>query len=65
MMAVGPMERMPSLPHWHRGRTVPVGDSAHAPSSSSGHGASLAIESSVELARHLRDLPDPGTAVIA
>jgi 2-polyprenyl-6-methoxyphenol hydroxylase-like FAD-dependent oxidoreductase len=65
VMAVGPMERMPSLPHWHRGRMVLVGDSAHAPSSSSGQGASLAIESSFELARCLRDLPDPGAAFIA
>ncbi|MFB8280011.1 FAD-dependent oxidoreductase [Nocardia colli] len=54
---VGPMELMPSVPIWHRGRVVLVGDSAHAPSSSSGQGASLAIESAVELARCLRDLP--------
>ena len=32
-------------------------DSAHAPSSSSGQGASLAIEGAVQLARCLRDLP--------
>lgn len=57
MTVVGPMELMPSVPVWHRGRTVLVGDSAHAPSSSSGQGASLAIESAVELARCLRDLP--------
>ncbi|MCK7625305.1 FAD-dependent monooxygenase [Streptomyces sp. RS10V-4] len=57
LMAVGRMERMPSVPHWHRGRTVLVGDAVHAPSSSSGQGASLAIESAVELARCLRDLP--------
>ncbi|MFI6040412.1 FAD-dependent oxidoreductase [Nocardia sp. NPDC051321] len=56
---VGPMELMPSVPTWHRGRIVLVGDSAHAPSSSSGQGASLAIESAVELARCLRDLPVP------
>ncbi|MEV5752289.1 FAD-dependent monooxygenase [Actinoallomurus sp. NPDC052308] len=65
LMAVGAMERMPSLPHWHRGRMVLVGDSAHAPSSSSGQGASLAIESAVELARCLRDLPDPAAAFSA
>ncbi|WP_262287089.1 FAD-dependent monooxygenase [Micromonospora sp. MA102] len=58
LMATGPMERMPSVPHWHRGRLVLVGDAVHAPSSSSGQGASLAIESAVELARCLRDLPD-------
>ncbi len=56
MMATGPMERMPSVPHWYRDRLVLVGDSAHAPSSSSGQGASLAIESAIELARCLRDL---------
>lgn len=56
---VGPMELMPSVPMWHRGRMVLVGDSAHAPSSSSGQGASLAIESAIELARCLRDLPAP------
>ncbi|MDX3357940.1 FAD-dependent monooxygenase, partial [Streptomyces sp. ME01-24h] len=59
------MERMPSVPHWHRGRMVLVGDAAHAPSSSSGQGASLAIESSLELARCLRDLPTPEAAFAA
>ncbi|MGW2400582.1 FAD-dependent monooxygenase [Kitasatospora sp. NPDC001664] len=48
---------MPPVPHWHRGRMVLVGDAVHAPSNSSGQGASLAIESAVELARALRDLP--------
>ncbi|MFE7115928.1 FAD-dependent monooxygenase [Streptomyces sp. NPDC057654] len=62
LMAVGPMERMPSVPHWHRGRMVLVGDSVHAPSSSSGQGASLALESAVELARCLRDVPAYGEA---
>ncbi|TQF06513.1 FAD-dependent monooxygenase [Kitasatospora acidiphila] len=57
LLITGPMENMPLLPHWSRGRMVLVGDSAHAPSSSSGQGASLAIESSVELARCARDLP--------
>jgi FAD-dependent urate hydroxylase len=48
---------MPRVPQWSRGRMVLVGDSAHAPSSSSGQGASLAIESAIVLARCLRDLP--------
>ncbi|WP_330460794.1 FAD-dependent monooxygenase [Streptomyces sp. NBC_00820] len=65
LIAVGPMERMPSVPHWHRGRMVLVGDAAHAPSSSSGQGASLAAESAVELARCLRDLPTPEAAFTA
>ncbi|WP_203236602.1 FAD-dependent monooxygenase [Nocardia panacis] len=65
LMMVGPMERMPSVPRWHRGRMVLVGDAAHAPSSSSGQGASIAIESAVELARCLRDLPSPEEAFAA
>jgi FAD-dependent urate hydroxylase len=36
---------------------VLIGDVAHAASSSSGQGASLATESAVQLARCLRDLP--------
>ncbi|MFJ5925629.1 FAD-dependent oxidoreductase [Kitasatospora sp. NPDC092948] len=59
LLMTGPMETMPRVPHWSRGRLVLTGDAAHAPSSSSGQGASLAIESSVELARCLRDLPLP------
>ena len=57
LLIVGPMENMPRVPVWSRGRMVLVGDSAHAPSSSSGQGASLAIESAIALARCLRDLP--------
>jgi len=57
LLVVGAMESMPSVPGWHRGRMVLVGDSAHAPSSTSGQGASLALESAVELARCLRDYP--------
>ena len=44
---------------------VLVGDAVHAPSSSSGQGVSLAAESALELARCLRDLPDPGSAFAA
>jgi 2-polyprenyl-6-methoxyphenol hydroxylase-like FAD-dependent oxidoreductase len=44
---------------------VLVGDSAHAPSASSGQGASLAVESAIELARCLRDLPDVPSAFAA
>jgi len=57
LVITGPMENMPTVPTWSRGRTVLVGDSAHAASSSSGQGASLAVESAVQLARCLRDLP--------
>lgn len=65
VMKVGPMERMPSVPRWSSGRMVLVGDAAHAPSSSSGQGASLAIESAVELARCLRDIPGHAEAFAA
>jgi 2-polyprenyl-6-methoxyphenol hydroxylase-like FAD-dependent oxidoreductase len=37
---------------------VIVGDAAHAPSPTSGQGASLAAEDAVVLAKCLRDLPD-------
>ncbi|MEV6115202.1 NAD(P)/FAD-dependent oxidoreductase [Streptomyces sp. NPDC052109] len=59
LITAGPMEDLPHVPHWHRGRMVLVGDSAHATSPSSGQGVSLAAESAVELARALRDLPHP------
>ncbi len=65
LLVVGAMESMPSVPAWHRGRMVLVGDSAHAPSSSSGQGASLAIEDAVEIARYLRDYPAAADAFAA
>jgi len=65
LLVGGAMETMPSVPAWHRGRMVLVGDSAHAPSSSSGQGASLAVESAVELARCLRDYPTAEEAFAA
>jgi 2-polyprenyl-6-methoxyphenol hydroxylase-like FAD-dependent oxidoreductase len=55
-------ELMPSVPRWHSDRMVLVGDAVHAPSSSSGQGASLAIESAVQLARCLRDISTPALA---
>lgn len=65
LQVLGSLRIMPRLPHWHRGRMVLVGDAAHAPSNSSGQGASLAIESAVQLARCLRDLPDAPSAFAA
>jgi 2-polyprenyl-6-methoxyphenol hydroxylase-like FAD-dependent oxidoreductase len=52
-----PLEDLPHVPVWSRGRIAIAGDAAHATSPSSGQGASLAAESAVELARCLRDLP--------
>jgi FAD-dependent urate hydroxylase len=52
-----PVHMLPHLPTWYRGRMVVIGDAAHAPSPSSGQGASLAVEDAVMLARCLRDLP--------
>jgi len=65
LFVLGAQDVLPPVPHWHRGRMVLVGDSAHAPSSSSGQGASLALESSVELARCLRDCATPSAAFAA
>lgn len=45
------------VPVWHRGPMVVIGDAAHAPSPSSGQGASMAAEDGVILAKALRDLP--------
>jgi 2-polyprenyl-6-methoxyphenol hydroxylase-like FAD-dependent oxidoreductase len=44
---------------------VLVGDAVHAPSNSTGQGASLAIESGIQLARCLRDAPDVESAFAA
>jgi 2-polyprenyl-6-methoxyphenol hydroxylase-like FAD-dependent oxidoreductase len=62
LQAVGALHIMPPVPHWHRGRMVLVGDAVHAPSNSTGQGASLAMESAIQLARCLRDLTDVPSA---
>src|SRR5215211_4835390 len=49
---------MLSVPTWHRGPMVIMGDAAHATSPSSGQGASMAIEDAIVLAKCLRDLPN-------
>ena len=49
-MTVHPVNEMPPVPRWHRGRLVLVGDAAHATSPTSGQGASMAFEDAVVLA---------------
>jgi FAD-dependent urate hydroxylase len=49
---------LPSVPTWHRGPLIIIGDAAHATAPSSGQGASMAIEDAVVLARCLRDLTE-------
>ena len=65
LQAVGGLHIMPPVPYWHRGRMVLVGDAVHAPSNSTGQGASLAMESAIQLARCLRDMPDAASAFAA
>lgn len=55
IMPASPIHYIRSLPLWHRGRMVLVGDAAHAPSPTSGQGASLSIEDALVLAKCLRD----------
>jgi 2-polyprenyl-6-methoxyphenol hydroxylase-like FAD-dependent oxidoreductase len=57
-MALSPIHTLAHLPKWHRGRGVVIGDAAHAPSPTSGQGASLSIEDALVLAKCLRDVPD-------
>ncbi|MFJ9381219.1 FAD-dependent monooxygenase [Streptomyces sp. NPDC101455] len=50
---------------WHRGRTVLIGDAAHAPSPQLVSGAALAIEDAVVLAEELHDGDDVEIALTA
>ncbi len=43
------------VPIWSRGRMIVLGDAAHAPSPSSGQGASMALEDALVLAQAIRD----------
>jgi 2-polyprenyl-6-methoxyphenol hydroxylase-like FAD-dependent oxidoreductase len=53
------------VPVWHRGPIVIVGDAAHAPSPTSGQGASMAAEDGVILAKALRDAESIPSALAA
>jgi len=54
-----------SLPRWHAGRAILVGDAAHAVSPHSGQGASMALEDAIALAKALRAQPDQPAAAFA
>src|SRR5215217_4711796 len=56
---------LPSVPTWHKGPMVIVGDAAHAPSPTAGQGASMAAEDGVVLAQCLRDRPGIPQALAA
>jgi 2-polyprenyl-6-methoxyphenol hydroxylase-like FAD-dependent oxidoreductase len=62
IMPMSPIHVVPHLPAWHNGRMIVIGDAAHAPSPTSGQGASLSIEDAVMVARCLRDTPGPQMA---
>ncbi|AIA07922.1 monooxygenase FAD-binding [Streptomyces noursei] len=53
---------IPSGTPWRSGRTLIIGDAAHAASPATGQGASMALEDAVVLAKALRDLPGPDEA---
>jgi 2-polyprenyl-6-methoxyphenol hydroxylase-like FAD-dependent oxidoreductase len=54
---------LPRVSAWRAGRTVLVGDAAHAASPSSGQGASMAMEDAVTLGRCLAEQPDVPAAL--
>ena len=65
IMTMSPIHVIAHLPAWHNGRMIVIGDAAHAPSPTSGQGASLSIEDAVVLAKSLRDQPGPQAAFAA
>ena len=51
-----------TLPNWSRGRTLLIGDAAHATSPHAGQGASVALEDALRLARLLQEEAETGAA---
>lgn len=56
---------LPAVPRWYTGRSLVVGDAAHAASPATGQGASMAIEDAVVLGKALRDAATTGAALAA
>lgn len=54
---------IPTGTAWRSGRTLLIGDAAHAASPATGQGASMALEDAVVLAKALRDAPDTDAAL--
>ncbi|MFF2131326.1 FAD-dependent oxidoreductase [Streptomyces olivochromogenes] len=54
---------IPTGTTWRHGRTLIIGDAAHAASPATGQGASMALEDAVVLAKSLRDAPDTESAL--
>lgn len=54
---------LPTGTPWRSGRTLVIGDAAHAASPATGQGASMALEDAVVLAKSLRDAPDAEAAL--
>jgi 2-polyprenyl-6-methoxyphenol hydroxylase-like FAD-dependent oxidoreductase len=50
-----PIHDVPSLPRWSAGRTILIGDAAHAVAPHSGQGASMALEDAMFLGKLLRE----------
>ena len=56
---------LPTVPVWHRGRLGLVGDAVHAPSPSSGQGASMALEDAAAMAGALSTASTPEQGLAA
>lgn len=52
-----PIYDVATVPNWHQGPLVLIGDAVHAMSPSAGQGASFALEDAIVLAKCIRDLP--------
>jgi FAD-dependent urate hydroxylase len=59
IIVVGAEHDLPAAPTWHRGRVIIIGDAAHAASTSSGQGASMALEDAAILGKCLRECSSP------